>query len=69
MGNNPIPPPPKRARPTRESFHLGMARSAYIEGRIEVDDYERCVEIVLAGGQLPQRVTGSQFPRPMMEKR
>jgi hypothetical protein len=32
-----------------------MARWAYLKGRIEVDEFERCVEHVLAGGHLNQQ--------------
>lgn len=40
------------ASPDRESFHLGMARLAYIEGAIDVEELEASVAHVLAGGTL-----------------
>jgi hypothetical protein len=45
---------PKNAgpAPSAESFHLSMARSAYTNGRIDVEEFEECVEHVLAGGCL-----------------
>lgn len=56
MGLQPIPPPPRSRPPTSEEFHLGRAREAYLNDRIDLDKYERCVEVVLAGGDLPQDV-------------
>jgi hypothetical protein len=40
--------------PTAESFHLHMARLAFLEGRMSVDEFERSVEHVLRGGTLTQ---------------
>lgn len=40
------------ASPDRESFHIGMARLAYIEGAIDVGEFESNVAHVLAGGTL-----------------
>lgn len=48
-------PKGSRSAPTPEEFHLGMARSAYFKGRMEVEEFERCVEHVLRGGFLDQR--------------
>ena len=49
MGYRPIPP---RTPPTRESFHLGMARSAFVKGALDVAEFEASVEHVLLGGTL-----------------
>jgi hypothetical protein len=38
--------------PDRESFHLHMARLAYIEGSISVEEFEISVAHVLKGGTL-----------------
>lgn len=38
--------------PDRESFHIGMARLAYIEGSISLDEFEISVAHVLCGGTL-----------------
>lgn len=51
MGHNPRPVTAYRT-PDRESFHLGIAKSAYVHDRLTVDEYERSVEHVLAGGTL-----------------
>ena len=59
MGNNAIP---ARKHPTRESFHLGMARNAYLAGQIDIDEFEQCVSIVLAGGHLPHDVRRALGP-------
>lgn len=59
MGNNPIPP---AVKPTRESFHLGRARSAYIDGTIDLARFCECVDIVLDGGTLPQDLVKQQTP-------
>jgi len=40
------------ASPDRESFHIGVARLAYIEGAIDVEEFEGNVAHVLAGGTL-----------------
>ena len=40
--------------PDRERFHIGMARLAYIEGAIDVEEFEASVAHVLAGGTLDQ---------------
>jgi hypothetical protein len=42
------------ASPDRESFHIGMARLAYTEGRITLDEFEESVAFVLRGGTLDQ---------------
>jgi hypothetical protein len=47
--HDPTGPPP-----SRESFHLGMARSAFVNGRLDLEEYERSVGHVLAGGTLTQ---------------
>jgi hypothetical protein len=49
-------PPKRRVPPDRESFHLGMAREAYVRGSISVERFEECVEHVLRGGHLPGRI-------------
>lgn len=49
MGHQPIPP---AAPPTRESFHLGSARRAYVSGELTIEEFERSVEHVLEGGHL-----------------
>lgn len=49
------------ASPNRETFHIGMARHAYLEGRIDIEAFERSVEHVLGGGTLDQ---DGQVPRP-----
>jgi hypothetical protein len=36
--------------PDRESFHIGMARLAYIEGWVDCDEFEVSVAWVLKGG-------------------
>lgn len=62
MGNQPIPPrrmghrPPQALGPPpdRESFHLGRARAAYVEGRIELERFELLAAHVLRGGCLTQ---------------
>ena len=38
--------------PDRETFHLGMARLAYVAGAIDVEEFERSVAHVLDGGTL-----------------
>jgi len=62
--------------PDRESFHLHMARLAYIEGAIDVEEFEGNVAHVLAGGTLNAqgRIEGAplhpdlpMFPTPEME--
>jgi hypothetical protein len=40
--------------PDRESFHIGMARLAYIEGAIDVEEFEASVAHVLDGGTLDE---------------
>lgn len=47
-------PKPTGYKPSTESFHLGMARSAYISGRMGIEDLEASVEHVLRGGVLRQ---------------
>ena len=42
------------ASPDRETFHIGMARLAYIKGSIDVEEFEASVAHVLAGGTLNQ---------------
>jgi hypothetical protein len=65
MGHTPIPPrlPP----PTRESFHLGRARSAYVEGRITVDRFEELADHVLRGGHLSRDLQPVVPPPPPPE--
>lgn len=46
------PPRTKQPPPTRESYHLGLARRAYLEGDLDVEAFERAVEHVLLGGVL-----------------
>jgi hypothetical protein len=41
--------------PTRESFHLGVARAAFLAGHISLEQFERSVAHVLSGGTLDQR--------------
>lgn len=49
--------------PTRESFHLGMAKRAYVDGSLTLEEFKQSVEHVLRGGTLnaagriPQYVT------------
>jgi hypothetical protein len=43
-----------QTEPTAESFHLGRARQAYIDGAIDLDRFEELVEVVLVGGYLSQ---------------
>lgn len=38
--------------PTTESFHLDMARSAFLGDKVTAEEYERNVEHVLRGGTL-----------------
>lgn len=45
-------PPQPGPPPDRESFHLGMARSAYLNGELTIEEFERSVEHVLRGGHL-----------------
>ena len=45
---------PRFPSPTGEDFHLHMARSAYVDGKMEVEEFEDCVAHVLAGGHLNQ---------------
>lgn len=59
MGHNPIPPAPA---PTRESFHLGMARAAYVNGDLTLDEFEQSVEFVLRGGHLTQEARIPETP-------
>lgn len=59
VGHNPIPP---RQPPTRESFHLGRARAAYIEGSIDVERFEVLAAHVLAGGYLSQDLEPRDLP-------
>ena len=47
--------------PTRESFHLGIARAAYLLDQLTLDEFEQSVEHVLRGGTL--NVYG-RIPRP-----
>jgi hypothetical protein len=35
-----------------ENFHLGIARSAYVGGSLDIDEFECSVEHVLSGGAL-----------------
>lgn len=51
VGHNPIPP---RPAPTREDFHLGRARAAYLAGDIDLDRFEELAGHVLSGGHLSQ---------------
>jgi hypothetical protein len=46
---------PQIRSPDRESFHLHMARLAYVEGCIDVDEFERAIAHVLGGGYLNSR--------------
>jgi hypothetical protein len=43
-------PPRQSNPPTRESFHLGMAKSAYVKGELTLAEFEIVVEHVLSGG-------------------
>lgn len=43
---------PQIRSPDRESFHLHMARLAYIGGHIDLEEFEAGVAYVLAGGTL-----------------
>jgi hypothetical protein len=45
-------PPKARSEPTRESFHLGIAKQQYVIGALELDEFEAAVEHVLSGGTL-----------------
>ena len=47
--------------PTRESFHLHIARTAYVEGRLDLEEFERSAQHVLRGGTLDRhgRVTAA----------
>jgi hypothetical protein len=58
-------PPGQHAAPSRESFHLGIARAAYLGESLDLDEYERSVAHVLAGGSLNQagRIGGPPAPR------
>jgi hypothetical protein len=51
--------PPRRRKaespPSRESFHLGMARAAFVDGSLTIEEFEASVAHVLAGGTLDQR--------------
>jgi hypothetical protein len=38
--------------PTRESFHLGIARAAYVNGALTIEEFEQSVGHVLRGGHL-----------------
>lgn len=40
---------------SRERFHLGMAKAAYLDGDVPVEEYEAAVEHVLCGGTLDNR--------------
>lgn len=53
------------AAPDRESFHIGMARLAYVAGKISLDDFECAIEQVLAGGTLDK---DGRPPLPGMEE-
>lgn len=44
--------PQIRHRLSTEDWRLSMARRAYMDGTITVDEFENCVEHVLAGGSL-----------------
>lgn len=61
--------PAHGAPPSRESFHLGRAKRAYIDGLLTLEKLEGSVEHVLRGGTLHAdgRIPYSQFPRPQME--
>ena len=47
-----VPPMPE---PTRESFHLGRARAAYVRGDIDADEFERLAHhVIVERGHLTQ---------------
>lgn len=68
MGNNPIAP--VRA-PSREEFHLGRARAAFLEGRLNAEGFERRVAHILRGGYLSESLAlrSSLLDRVRTERR
>lgn len=57
--------PKRRGKaPTRESFHLGIAKAAYVDGYLSVEEYERSVEHVLRGGAL---MSSGRIPKDALE--
>lgn len=69
MGLTPIPP--RSTPPTRESFHLGRAKAAYVANHLSLERFETLVEHVLKGGVLPEYlgIEDSPFEMPEMEYR
>lgn len=52
MGYVPIPPAP---RPTRESFHLGVARGLFFADELTLDEFEAAVHhVIVEKGTLTQ---------------
>lgn len=66
MGHNPIPP---RRAPDRESFHLGRARAAYIDGSISLERFDVLMRHVLDGGYLSQNLEPRDLPDGSLEAR